>query len=168
MCARMFPLCDFLPSPIIFPQPIPNESTISKEPNTKFHENRNVPLSTMWPSSRNPACCTAHTLQSTAAASTPTYHPKSRRTRRIRPHPHTAKPPYSATQPATRRTRKIQPLCLPSKPPPSANHTSVAEHGGYNPSARPPNLHNRRTTHPSPKKEGSAITTSCRWCGRMG
>lgn len=67
-----------------------------------------------------------------------------------------------------RRRRKLQNHFHTTKPPSSATNGGFAEHGGCNPSARPPNLRHRRTTHPSPKTEGSAITTSCRWCGRMG
>ena len=149
MCARMFPPCDSLPSPIIFPQPIPNESTISKEPNTKFHENRNIPLSTMWPSSRNPACRTAHTLQSTTASIPAQESPNTEVTEPLG----TTEPPSSAAPPTARRRRKIQPLYPPSKPPQSANHISVAEDGSYRTIFTPPNLHHRRPMEDSPNTE---------------
>ena len=168
MCARMFPPCDFLPNPIIFPQPIPNESTISKEPNTKFHENRNVPLSTMWPSSRNPACCTAHTLQSTTASIPAQESPNKEVTEPLGDHrtsviggttnrsPKTEDTtPLSALQTSTigephirRRRRKLQNHFHTTKPPSSATNGGFAEHGCCNPSARPPNVPHRRTDKP--------------------
>lgn len=56
-------------------------------------------------------------------------------------------------RPKSRRTRRLQDHWGTTKPPSSENNQPLAEDGSYNPSIRPPNLHNRRPTEDSPNTE---------------